>query len=180
MFCAWVAKAQMQNTKVKTQKTIFFINSEYIKMKFEEVLKYAASGIGMLAGGGMFMGEVIDFGHDFEFAMLVVSSLGAGVGYGGLRLMQYTRKGQQRRVASKQERRIMQLAAITNGCVTLPEVTLKLDMDVEEAKKHLENLQTQGIFDYEVTASGTLLYSLSNYNQVLGHTNSSHILTSLQ
>lgn len=136
-------------------------------MKFEDFAKYAASGLGMLVGGGMVMGGLIDFAQDLEVASLVVAGIGSGLGVGGMRLMQHTRKVHKRRIDSKQERRIMQLAAVTNGQVTLTEVTIKLDMDVEEAKRHLDNLQTQGVFEYEVTENGALLYSLSNYNRAL-------------
>lgn len=129
-------------------------------MKFEEILKYAASGTVMLAGGLMMLTGIADF--NFGAEMVVVSSVGVGVGYTGLRLINRVRNGQYRRLVSLQERYIIQLASVTNGCVTLAEVALKLEMDVEEAKKHLESLQAQGVFSHEVTGNGTLLYSLSS------------------
>jgi hypothetical protein len=60
--------------------------------------------------------------------------------------------------AAERERRVLRLAELERGRVTIPEVAARCAMTMEEAKEELDRLVLNEIAEIQVTANGVLVY----------------------
>lgn len=76
-------------------------------------------------------------------------------------LVLYTKKRAARELQESTEKRIMQLAMQKGGKLTVPEVVVDSNMDIEAAQQGLEALARKGMAGVEVTDSGVIVYVFS-------------------
>ena len=60
--------------------------------------------------------------------------------------------------AAERERRVLRLAELEHGRVTVPEVAARCTMTMEESKAELDRLVLDEVAEIQVTASGVLVY----------------------
>ena len=60
--------------------------------------------------------------------------------------------------AAERERRVLRLAEIEHGRVTIPEVAARCTMTVEESKEELDRLVLNEVAEIQVTETGVLVY----------------------
>ncbi len=90
----------------------------------------------------------------------------------------YAKKRTVRELQESREKRIMRLAMQQGGKLTVPEVVVGCDMDIEAAQQGLDDLTRKGMAGVEVTDSGVLVYAFSSIQHLDEKASSKDILNS--
>jgi hypothetical protein len=86
----------------------------------------------------------------------------------GIYLVRSSRKREQNILTRSLQTKILNIAANQGGLISPVDIARRSNMTVSEAREHLNALQIEGVFDFEITDQGGMLYRLIDYRPGMG------------